>query len=82
MYREAEARLEQVIARRFDFGYPHNREIKDADRLLLNTEALQLLNPIHVEWPIGEPVDGLVLPCWSPEEAEKRFMGKFLSYFE
>ena len=82
IYGEAEARLDQVIARRFDIGYPHNPEIKDADRLLLHTEALQLMNPLHAEWPIGETGDELVLPCWSPEEAESRFMGKFLSYLE
>lgn len=79
-YLEAERELERIIAVRFGLDYPFDDAIHDADNRLLCTEALQLMAPLHPEW--GDhyrPVEGLVLPCWGPEEAREQFLNRYFA---
>lgn len=78
LYQEAEERLEIVIAARFGFEFPYASAVHDADARLLATEAAQLMTPLHPEWPdYGAPVEGLVLPCWTPARARTEFLARF-----
>lgn len=77
-YLAAEHRLMKVIADRFHMAWPMPDEIHHADNRLLATEAAQLMAPLHPEWADHYPiVEGLVLPCWSPEQARNEFLRRF-----
>lgn len=82
-YRVAETALERMIAIRFGFEFPYDPAIHDADNRMLCTEALQLMAPLHPEWRDRDrPVDGLVLPCWLPEQAREEFLRRYFAIKE
>lgn len=81
-YRQAESRLESLIANRFGFDYPLDDLIKEADERLLATEARQLMAPLHPEFEIGESVKGLKLACWSPMQAKDAFLWRYYNLKE
>lgn len=83
-YREAEDRLGQVIAERFNLRWPMPPEVKQVDAGMLLVERSQLLAPPQREWdyPQGGHYDGVlpdvgVLPCWDPEEARAAFLDQY-----
>lgn len=77
-YLRAEMLLMEVIAARFRFIWPLVDLIHEADNQLLATEASQLMAPLHPEWRDHyEPIEGFVLPCWNPTEAEDEFLSRF-----
>lgn len=78
IYRQAESALERMIAIRFGFEYPYEQAIHEADEKLLWTEAIQLMSPLHPDWPVGEQIAGLMLSCWSPNQAENHFYARYL----
>lgn len=79
-YLIAERNLERIIAVRFGFEFPYDSAIHDADNRLLCTEALQLMTPLHPEWKDRHrTIEGLVLPCWSPEEAREQFLNRYFA---
>jgi len=79
-YLTAERQLEWTLSVRFGLDYPFESCIHNADNRMLATEALQLMAPLHPEWlGLGCPVEGLVLPCWSPEEAREEFLSRYFA---
>jgi len=79
-YLKAEESLMRCIADKFGITWPLPSAIHHADNQLLATEALQLMSPLHPEWRDRfDPVDGLTLPCWTPEKATNQFVRR---YFE
>ena len=79
-YKELEDMLMTRIAERFGFDYPLDEDIKDCDNTQLKTEAKHLLRSGGYPWahlyPTKRP-HGITPNCWSPEEAEKKFLERF-----
>ncbi|MBC2594898.1 phosphohydrolase [Ruficoccus amylovorans] len=75
-YVEAEQKLEAMIAEKFGLKFPMHEAVKDVDNRALFAERRDLFK-IHRDWGWSvEPLPRLILP-WSPEEAEREFLGAF-----
>jgi hypothetical protein len=77
-YRGAEARIEKVIGEFFDVTFPIGPEVKDADILMLVTEARDLKHGTE-GWSYYqdiEPLDAVISP-WSPRRSRREFMVRF-----
>lgn len=70
-YLEAEERLEQAIAERFGLRHPWHDFIKEADTMLLNTEASQLMPE---NFPLYEEPLDLKIEYTSPPKAKRLFL--------
>ena len=79
-YKELEDKLMGKIAEKFGFTYPLTPDIKDCDATQLKTEAKHLLRSGGYPWahlyPTKRP-HGITPNCWSPEEAEAKFLERF-----
>lgn len=79
-YKELEDMIMTRIAKKFGFAYPLDPDIKDCDSTQLKTEAKHLLKSGGIPWahlyPTKRP-HGITPNCWSPEEAEKKFLERF-----
>lgn len=79
-YKELEDKLMSKIAAKFGFVYPLDPDIKDCDATQLKTEAKHLLRSRGFPWahlyPTKRP-HGITPNCWSPEEAERKFLERF-----
>ncbi len=79
-YKELEDKLMGKIAAKFGFAYPLDPDIKDCDSTQLKTEAKHLLKSRGYPWahlyPTKRP-HGITPNCWSPEEAETKFLERF-----
>lgn len=78
-YRRAEARLQRMIFERFGCPLIEHAFVKAADRIMLATEARDLMYPPHVDWPVGALPPPMSTPIrWiTPQEAERRFLARF-----
>lgn len=74
-YRAIEHRLEEAIFERFGVTGDPDPSIKEADARLLATEKYQLMTTDKEYWGSAEPF-GFELPCWSPDEAARRYLDK------
>lgn len=82
-YREAEKRLQAVIYARWGLDETKSWAISEADKHMLNIEAVHpsMMRPRHPHWP-HYPVT-LVLPqdvklyFWTPEQAAAAFLERF-----
>jgi len=79
LYKDVEARLEVVIAERFDLRYPWPPSVKTADNALLATERRDLMAPPPMPWRPEETVDPLKehIDPWPPAIAERLFLERF-----
>jgi hypothetical protein len=79
-YKELEDMIMGRIASKFGFIYPLDPDIKDCDSTQLKTEAKHLLRSGGYPWahlyPTRRP-HGITPNCWSPEEAEAKFLERF-----
>lgn len=79
-YKELEDKIMGKIAKKYGFQYPLDPDIKDCDSTQLKTEAKHLLRSGGYPWahlyPTRRP-HGITPNCWSPEEAEKKFLERF-----
>jgi 5'-deoxynucleotidase YfbR-like HD superfamily hydrolase len=76
-YRIAEDTLMEIVLRRFSLTSPIGSWVKDADAVLLATEARDLMpfNPAH--WGnLVEPLEEKIQPV-SPREAKQMFLDRF-----
>jgi hypothetical protein len=79
-YREIEGQVQQAICARFGLRWPEPPEVKRIDNLLLNTEARDLMAPLHSEWTHREPsLRQRIIPLASPE-VEARYLRAFARY--
>lgn len=74
-YRDAEQRLEGVIAERFGLDYPWDEEIHTIDRRMLATEIRELL-PTDEPLP-AKPYEDLWIMKWKPSFTEQLFLSRF-----
>lgn len=74
-YKDAEARVQAVIMKRFNLPIEMPRAVKEADDRIIGDELVNL-KPMdwHAEW--RQPL-GVTLAYWSPAEAEERFLAAF-----
>jgi uncharacterized protein len=78
-YKEAEVRLERIIAEKFGLPWPMPAEVKEIDLKLLATERRDLMNTPPIQWVSTrdvEPLAALVVP-WPADVAEKLFLLRF-----
>lgn len=78
-YRAIEACCEAAIFRRFNVPSPLAPEVKIMDARMLATEQRQLMRNSD-EWDYTRGLESLPLdiPAWSPEQAKRQFMGRYL----
>ncbi len=80
---EAEARLLEVIARKFGLGWPMPECIKQWDLVMLQTERRDLMGTAPMPWKTDELAEPLKtqIYAWSHREAEKEFLAVFGDLF-
>jgi uncharacterized protein len=80
-YRDAEARLQAMIYKRFGLDPIEPASVKYADQKLLYTEAKYCLPVMHSDWKFKmEPLPFKIEPL-PPQEAEKLFLKRFNELF-
>lgn len=76
-YERAEDTMMRLIAGRFGLPWPMPPSVARADRLLLATEARDLMAPPPEDWGLdAAPLPGRIEP-WSAVEAERAFLRRF-----
>lgn len=76
-YYEAEERLMQAVAKRFQLSWPMPESVKILDTRILADERAQNMVPSSHEWSgMLEPL-GVYLQFWSPAHAKAEFLTRF-----
>ena len=76
-YREFEARLMEVIASRFDLGWPEPPELHAYDQRIVANERAALHGPAPRPWADpGKPLPGITITGWHPLMARARFLAR------
>jgi hypothetical protein len=58
--------------------FPMPKLVKEFDNRILITERDQIMEKPPLDWGIAlPPIEGLILPLWSPDEAEYWFLEQF-----
>lgn len=76
-YRELEHKLMIQIAHAFNVEYPFHPAIKDADEILLGTEARDLMWPCTEGWHFRYPHLKEKIRPWSPRKAKREFLNLY-----
>lgn len=77
-YREAEDRVMVAIAQRFGISPQMPANVRDVDTRILLDERNALFDEPAGEWNVaGEPF-GIVIPAWSPRQAEAEYLTRFI----
>lgn len=72
-----EKQMQDAICKRFNLDTKEPPSVKRADKLLLATEARDLMGPLHTDWVQPcEPLPFTITPL-PPEEAKDLFMKRF-----
>lgn len=79
-YRSIEKATQDVIYEKYGITKRHKDVIKEADLLMLATEARQLL--VNNKWAKKMPVASIIIDRWKPIEAEDLFIEAFELYTE
>jgi 5'-deoxynucleotidase YfbR-like HD superfamily hydrolase len=76
-YLEMEEIMQRAICERFGLSLVEPASVKRADKILLSTEARDLMSPLHKDW--RQPAEPLpfTITSWSPKEAEEKFIQRF-----
>ncbi|MBF0180285.1 MAG: phosphohydrolase [Magnetococcales bacterium] len=78
-YREREAALTRVIARRFGLPEAIPATVELADGVLLATEKAALMGPEPAPWePLPPALDPAMIRAWDPLAAERAFLERFV----
>ncbi len=76
-YLRYERALQDVICQRFGLGLTMPPSVHHADRVLLATEARDIMGPRPAAWfEMPDPLREVIVP-WSPREAKERFCKRF-----
>ncbi len=76
-YLEFEANMQRAICKRFGLPEEEPTSVKKADKVLLSTEARDLMSPLHPDWiSPTEPLPFLIDPL-SPQDSKNLFMKRF-----
>lgn len=77
-YRQVEKVNDRAIRLRFGLQLDESPAVKEADARLLQTEAAQLMAPLHAEWVVSAPpFEGLTISPLSPEDARQLFLARY-----
>jgi hypothetical protein len=77
-YKAAEDRLMELICEKFDLQKEMPDCIKQLDYDIIGNERDQIMAPPLVPWGNqSSGIPGLVIQCWSPEEARDLFIRRF-----
>lgn len=78
-YREAEERLERIVAATFGLPWPMPECVKGIDLRLLATERRDLMNTPPIPWVSTRDVEPLPgrITAWPPGVAERVFLDRF-----
>lgn len=76
-YLDFEDKMQKAICERFGLSEEEPESVKRADKILLATEARDLMSPLHHDW--RQPVQPLpfTIVSWSPEKAKEEFLQRF-----
>lgn len=83
-YKDLEAGIMAVIARKYGLNWPVSGDTHDADRTQLKTEARHLLRTGGKAWLKDFPTKrmrGIMPQCWTPDQAKMRFLERFEELF-
>ncbi len=76
-YQQAEDRVMQAIAEKFDISPEMPAAVRETDTLLLLDERAALLGEPPAPWAVeGEPL-GMEISAWNPERAEAEYLARF-----
>jgi len=76
-YLEFEDKMQKTICKRFNLSETEPESVKRADKMLLSTEARDLLAPLHCDWVNpAEPIPFKIEPL-SQQDAKDLFMKRF-----
>lgn len=76
-YIEFENKMQYAICERFGLPITEPESVKKADKIMLATEARDLMSPLHKEWRnLEEPLPFKIVPL-SHREAKDLFMKRF-----
>lgn len=77
-YIELETDLQYAIAEHFGLPKDLPLSVKAADRLILEDERQQNMSKVSYEWNTNSKETlGVSLHCWSPAQAEAKFLSRF-----
>lgn len=77
-YLSVEKSLQDIIYKKFSLYPSEPKSVAKADKVMLATEARDLMSPVHPEWVNKEkPVPFKIQPL-SPRDAENLFMDRFI----
>lgn len=82
-YYQAEARIQETIASRFNLTWPMPEEVRNLDNAILSDERAQNMAPMNEppeQWGNLLPALGVELRFWSPVKAEYEFLAAFRRY--
>lgn len=76
-YREIEQNIQAMIYGVFGLSRETPIEVKIADEEQLNSEAIELMKPLHKEWHLSDMGFGIAPKCWNYKEAEFNFLFRY-----
>lgn len=76
-YIEFETKMTAAVCERFGLNPVEPPSVKQADKVLLSTEARDLMNPLRPDWDATKDALPFKIEPWSPEEAKERFLKRF-----
>lgn len=78
---DVEDKVTRVICEKFKLHYPELPEVKEADTLLMITEARDLMQPLHPDWhhqaKNGYKGCNFIIVPWEARFAEQMFLKRF-----
>lgn len=77
-FQELELAIERTIAARFNLSFPMPPEVKIVDTAILADESAQIMSAPPEAWLLPQAALGVVIEGWSPEEARRRFLERYL----
>ena len=80
-YRELESNLDKLIRNKYGLPLEMSPYVKSLDMAILNNEREVLLPESKWDWGIGNQKLDLIITPWSPAEAEKEFLERFMRLF-
>ena len=82
IYKEYEKLNMKAICERFNLSIEEPESIAKADKVLLATEARDLLLNLRKDWVCVEPPLSEKIEPWAPEIAKQKFLSRFYELFE
>lgn len=76
-YKDIEIGVWRAISERYGLPLDPPPSIKEADNAMVLAEADQIMLPLPAPWSIPGSPAAVKIECWSPDEAERRFLDRF-----